>query len=71
MAQYRQKQGKNIQNMRNKYSIKVNPFNSKKPFSNKTKLGIESNYLRSKGYNTKSRKVKGGYLLFRSKTKRK
>jgi hypothetical protein len=65
----KQKLGKNIQNMKNKDSIRVNPKNSKKPFKNKTTLGIESNYQRSKGYNTKSRKVKGGYLLFRSKNK--
>ncbi len=65
----RQKIGKNIQNMKNKDSVKVNPKNSKKPFSNKTKLGIESNYQRSLGYNTKSRKVKGGYVLFRSRNK--
>lgn len=65
----RQKIGKNVQNMKNKDSVRVNPSKSKKPFSNKTKLGIESNYQRSRGYNTKSRKVKGGYLLFRSKKK--
>ena len=55
--------------MKNSESIRVNPKNSKKPFTNKTKLGIESNYLRSIGYNTKSRKVKQGYVLFRSKNK--
>jgi hypothetical protein len=69
MVKKRKKIGKNIQNMKNKDSIRVNPSNSKKPFSNKTKLGIESNYQRSLGYNTKSRKVKNGYILFRSKRK--
>ena len=69
MKKKRQKIGKNIQNMKNSQCVRVNPYKSKKPFTNKTKLGIEANFQRSKGYNTKSRKVKGGYILFRSKNK--
>ena len=67
----RKKLGKTIQNMKNKDSVKINPSKSKKPFSNKNKVSIEANYQRSLGYDTKTRKVKDGYLLFRSKTKRK
>ena len=62
----KQKIGKTVQNMPNSKSIKV-----KGTFNNKVESGIEMNYWRKLGYDTKRRKVKNGYHVFRSKKKRK
>ena len=60
----RQRPGKNIRNMKNSESIKVPG-----KYRNDMQAAIESNYWRSKGYNTKSRKVGDHYLVFRSRKK--
>lgn len=59
----RQKLGKNIQNLKNSSVVKIGTF------ANKTKAGIQTNFWRSKGYNTKTRKTKKGIIAFRSKKK--
>lgn len=61
----RKRLGKNIQNMKNSQSVKL--FPNLPPFSNRTKAGVEGNYWRSKGYNTKVRKEGKGFRLFKSK----
>jgi hypothetical protein len=60
----RKKLGKNQKSMKNSDSKRIGIY------PNKTKAGIEANYWRSKGYNTKTRKTNKGIIVFRSKNKK-